>query len=122
MEPDIGINFRVFLGSLVNAVPGLGVWIVALVLSIVLSKRSNSKLERFLVIGSCLMLVKTILSIPKQVITDFLRHSSLSNFSAAAIISEINLFLGLISLAGVICLFYAACTKFNERAKVIVKD
>ena len=121
MEPNIGINFSVFLGSLGNAVPGLAVWIVALVLSIVLSKRSGGRPERFLIIGSCLMLIGTILSIPKPVIVDYLTQSSLSNISAAAVISGINLFLGLVSLAGIIFLFYAIWKKFNGSTKAITK-
>lgn len=92
MEPHLTIIYAQLINSLINAVPGLIVWIVAIVLSIVLFKRSGSRPERFLIIGSCLMLIGTILSIPKPLIADYLTQSSLSNVSAAAVISGINRF------------------------------
>jgi len=104
------------INSLINAVPGLVVWIAALAFSIILSKRGGGKPKRFLVIGSCLMLIGTILSIPKPFIADFLSQSTLSNVSAAAFISGINLLLGLISLAGIIFLFYAIWKMATECA------
>lgn len=119
MEPHLTITDAQLINSLINAAPGLIVWIVAIVLSIVLSKRNGGRPERFMIIGSCLMLIGTILSIPKPVIADYLAQSSLNNVSTAAVISGINLFLGLISLVGVICLFNAIWKKFNERAIVI---
>ena len=122
MEPHLTITDAQLINSLINAAPGLIVWIVAIVLSIVLSKRNGGRPERFMIIGSCLMLIGTILSIPKPVIADYLTQSSLSNVSAAAVISGINLFLGLISLAGIIFLFYAIWKKFNEKAKVIADN
>lgn len=103
------------LTNFVNAVPGLVIWIAALVFSIILSKRGDGKLERFLIIGSCLMLVSTFLGIPVPFIAHYLNQNSLSNASTAGVVSGINLFLSLISLAGVICLFYAIWKKFNER-------
>jgi hypothetical protein len=118
---ELNTSFNVFLGSLVNAIPGLVVWIVALVSSIILSIRFGGRLERFLIAGSCLMLASTLLRIPVPAATRHLTEGSLSNVSAATIISGINLFPGLISLSGVICLFYAIWKKFNETAKVITK-
>lgn len=109
------MELPLIIGSLVSAAPGLVVWIVALILSIVLRKRSGGKLERLLVVGSSLMLVSTILGIPKPAIADVLSRSSLSNVSAAAVVSSITLVLGLIGLAGAICLFYAIWKKFNEK-------
>jgi hypothetical protein len=122
MEPDIGINLGVFFGSLVNAAPGLAVWIVALVLSIILLKRGGGRPERFLITGSSLMLTNTFLSVFVPVIQRYLMQRGLTNVSAAGIISGINIFLGLISLAGIICLFYAIWKKFNIKAKVITDN
>ncbi len=122
MEPDIGINFGVFLARLANSAPGLAVWIVALVLSIVLSKRSDGRPERLLIIGSSLMLASTFLSVFVPVILRYLIQSGLTNVSAAGAISGINVFLGLISLAGIICLFYAIWKKFTERTNIITGD
>ena len=122
MESDIGINLSVFLASLVNATPGLAVWIVALVLSIVLFIRGGSRPERLLIIGSSLMLASTFLSVFVPVIQRYLIQSGLTNVSAAGVISGINIFLGLISLAGIICLFYAIWKKFTERTNIRTGD
>ncbi len=122
MGPDIGIDMAVFFGSLVNSAPGLTVWIVALVLSIVLLNRGGGRPERLLIIGSSLMLASTFLRVFVPVIQRYLIHSGLTNVSAAGIISGINIFLGLISLAGIICLFYAVWKKFNTRARAIADN
>jgi ABC-type multidrug transport system fused ATPase/permease subunit len=122
MEPSIGINFSVFFSSLVNAAPGLAVWIVALALSIVLFNRGGGRPERLLIIGSGLMLASTFLSVFVPVIQRYLIQSGLTNVSAAGVISGINIFLGLISLAGIICLFYAIWKKFTERTNIITGD
>jgi hypothetical protein len=68
------------------------------------------------------MLVSTFLSIFVPVIERYLIQSGLTNVSAAAIISGINIFLGLISLVGIIFLFYSIWKKFNTRAKVITDN
>ncbi len=119
MEPHLTITGAQLINSIINAVPGLIVWIVAIVLSIVLSKRNSGRPERFMIIGSCLMLIGTILSIPKPLIADYLTQSSLNNVSAATVISGISLFLGLISLVGIIFLFIAIWKKFNGSTKAI---
>lgn len=121
MESELVVRAQ-FINTLINALPGLVVWITALVFSIIVSRRGSGKPERFLIAGSSLMLAGTVLNLPKQIIADSLAQSSLNNVNAAAVISGINLFLGLISLAGVICLFYSIWKKFNESAKVISEN
>ena len=109
------MEYRLIVSGLVDAAPSLVVWILALILSSILVQRGGGKPERFLIIGSILMLVSTVLSIPKEAIASSLAKSSLNNVSAASIISLLNLFLGLIALAGIIFLFRAIWKKFNER-------
>lgn len=109
------MEISLIIGGLVNVAPTLAVWIVALILSSVLLKRESNKAIHFLLAGSSIMLVSALLSIPKPAIENYLAHSDLSNSSAAGIISGINLFLGLISLVGIICLFYAIWNKFNVK-------
>lgn len=111
MEPNL------IIGGLINAAPGLAIWIVALIMSSILMKKGGSKPERLLILGSSLMLVSSILSIFQPYIANYLGRSDMSNVSAAGFVSGINLFLGLISLAGIICLFYAIWRKFNSNLK-----
>jgi ABC-type multidrug transport system fused ATPase/permease subunit len=111
MEPHL------IIGGLINAAPGLAIWIVALVLASILMKKGGSKLKRLLIIGSSLMLVSTLFDVPKQAIANKLIQGGFSAVKAAGVISYINIFTGLISLAGVICLFYAIWKSFNGNSK-----
>jgi len=109
------MDFHLIISGLVSVAPALVIWIAAMILALVLMKRDDGKPERFLILGSSLMLVSTFLSIPKEAIVSYLDQSSLSNVTAVTIISCIHLFLGLISLAGIIFLFGAVWKKFNEK-------
>jgi hypothetical protein len=109
------MDFHLIISGLFSNAPTLVIWITALILASVLMKRGGGKPERFLTLGSSLMLVSTFLSIPKEAIVFYLDQSSLSNVTAATIISCIRLFLGLISLTGTIFLFNAIWKKFNEK-------
>jgi len=109
MEPHLIIS------GLVSAAPGLVIWIIALTLSTILMKKSSSKLKRLLIVGSSLMLLSSLLEVPKPAIThNVLENGGFSAVKAASVISYVNLFTGLISLAGIICLFYAVWKKFNS--------
>ena len=111
------MELHLIINGLINAAPGLAVWIVALILSSVLVKKGGDKPERLLILGSSLMLLSSFLSIFQPPIANYLGRSDMSNVSAAGFVSGINIFLGLISLAGIICLFYAIWKKFTGRER-----
>lgn len=113
------MDFTVILGGFVSVAPSLVIWSLALVLSIILLKRGGTRTERFLVWGSALILVNAILRIPVPAVARYLiTERDFSNVGAASFVSGINVILGLISLAGVVFLFYAVWKKFSEGAKI----
>jgi hypothetical protein len=103
------------LGGIGIVAPYLAVWLVAMMLSTVLMKRRGGRPARFLVIGSSLMLVSTLINGSQDAIADYARQNG---FSVGVAISYIGWSATLISLPGIICLFYAVWKKFNERTRV----
>ena len=112
------MELKLIVGGLVSAAPGLIIWILAVIFSSVLLRKGGGRPERLLIIGSSIMLVKSILSIFVPLIHDLLTQSELRRVEAAGWISGVNVFLGLISLAGIVCLFYAFWKKFNTNIRV----
>ena len=104
---------RILAGSLLITAPALVAWIVAIVLSrIMVSRSKEGRAERWLLIGSCLMLTSTLLRTPISLIVPWLIEGGNSMTRAASIISIYNLALGIIGMAGIICLVYAFWKKF----------
>jgi hypothetical protein len=106
------LNF--ILSGLIDAAPSLIIWIAAVILSCILMKRNRGSRERLLVIGSGVMLASSILSIFQPLVTENIKQGDLSNIDAAKIMAGIGLFLNLIKLSGIVCLFCAVWKKFNE--------
>ena len=103
----------ILASNLLFTAPALVPWIVAIVLSrIMLSRSGGGRAERWLLIGSCLMLGITLLRIPKVLILPWLIERGSTLQSAAPIISIYNLILSIIGMAGIICLIYAFWKKF----------
>jgi hypothetical protein len=117
MVRRVEMDFRLFLGGLVS-LPTV-VWVVALILSIVLIGRGASSAKRFLIIGSSLMLVSTVVRATGDPIANYaFRHGS-SPGTAISIISNASL---LISIPGIICLFYAVWKKFDESTGMVAEN
>ena len=103
----------ILAGNLLITAPPLVAWIVAIVLSrIMLNRSGGGRAERWLLIGSCLMLTSTLLRIPTSLVMRWLIEGSENIVRAASIISIYNLVLGIIGMAGIICLVYAFWKKF----------
>jgi len=111
------MEFRLIINGLISAAPGLVIWFIAVILSSVLKKRGGRS-ERLLIIGSSLMLIKSILNIFGPSVLNILTHSELSRVHVAGFNSGFNIFSGLIGLGGIVCLFYAVWKKFNGRERI----
>jgi hypothetical protein len=110
---DPGDITTALASGLLTAAPPLVAWIVAIVLSRIMFNRSEGgRAERWLLIGSCLMLVATLFRIPTVLIVPWLIGGGRSVQSAALITSIYNLAFGIIGTAGIICLVYAFWKKF----------
>jgi len=101
-------------GSFITAAPAMAGWIVAIVLAAIMLRRGGAKAERFLLIGACLMLLASILSVPTQALGMWLRIGrEMPVTQVASWVSIFGLVRGLIGLAGIICLVYAFWVKFK---------
>ena len=99
-------------GSLLGASPYMVAWIVAIVLSLIMINRGGGRAERFLLAGSCVMLAIALLRIPVPLAVPWLIEGGRSTVRAASLISIYQLVLGVIGMAGIICLIYAFWSKF----------
>jgi hypothetical protein len=107
--------------SLLFATPYLAAWIVAIVLSVIMLKRGGGRAERFLLVGSCLMLAQKLINVPVSTVIQLqiipsLMEQGWSIVKAAMIHSYTGLFFGLMSLAGIVCLVYAFWIKFRVKS------
>ncbi len=99
-----------FLGS----IPILLAWLVGIVLAVRMIKRGGGKAEKLLLIGCNLMFVA-------QVVNPFLRglalwliaEQKISRVSASGLV--LSLPIGILSMAGIICLIWAFWLKFKGR-------
>ena len=107
---------QVILSGLIPATPYLAAWIAAIVFSRIMLRRGGGRAERFLLIGSCVMLAGKLLSVPAALIVPLLIDSGWSPLRALPVFSGFSFFLGLISLAGIVCLVYAFWIKFKVKS------
>jgi hypothetical protein len=112
---DIG---SIIVPNLISAAPYLVAWIVVIVFSAIMLRRGGGKAERFLLTGSCLMLASKLFSVPTVLIVPLLIGSGWSTDRALPMLSGVGLFLGLVGLAGIVCLVYAFWVKFEVKSNV----
>ena len=110
---DIG---SIITRNLIPAAPYLAAWIAAIVFSVIMLRRGGGRAERFLLTGSCLMLANKLFSVPIVLIVPLLVDSGWSTDRALPVLSGVGLFLGLVSLAGIVCLDYAFWIKFKVKS------
>ena len=109
------MGVSIFTAVLINAAPFLIFWIAATVLAAVLLRRRGSRAEKFLLAGTALMLVNSILIIPGGAVVPYLVERGATMTDAASAASSLNLLRGIISMGGIICLVYAFWVKFKTR-------
>ena len=110
---DIG---SIIIHNLIPTAPYLVAWIAAIVFSVIMLRRGGGRAERLLLTGSCLMLASKLLSVPTVLIVPLLVGSGWSTDRALPMLSGVGLFLGLVGLAGIVCLVYAFWIKFKVKA------
>ena len=106
----------VILNSLMYRSPVLAAWIAAIVLSAIMLRRGGGRAERFLLTGSCLMLLGTLLLIPAPLIAPWLLESGVSRVRVASLVGYFGMLPSFVSLAGIVCLVYAFWTKFKVKS------
>ena len=95
--------------------PMLVAWIVGIVLAARMRKRGGGKAERLLLIGCCLMLAQQLASPCPQVLILWLIAERIGTTAASIgwATTMVAIPLGIIGLAGIICLVCAFWIKFR---------
>jgi hypothetical protein len=103
------IDYFAILGpSFLFRSPALVAWIVAVILSVLMLNRGGGRAERLLLIGSGLMLANNLLSPFASVFMQWFIEAHRGNMQSVGLISGlVNITLGIISLAGIVCLVVA---------------
>ena len=101
--------------ALLSRSPMLVAWIVGIVLAARMLKRGGGKAERLLLIGCCLMLAESLISPFSTVLMTWLMaHQTMPSYRTVGFFSLIfRIPLGIINLAGIVCLVYAFWIKFK---------
>ncbi len=110
---DIG---SILIYNLIPAAPYLAAWIAAIIFSVIMLRRGGGRAERFLLIGSCLMLASKVFGVPTVLIVPLLVNRGWNLDRAPFVLTGFGFFLGLISMAGIVYLFYAFWIKFKDKA------
>ena len=111
------MDFSIILSSLIMSTPYLVAWIVAIIVAVVMLRRGGGRAEGFLLTGSCLMLASRLFSVPTILIVPLLLDNGWSTARALSVLSGVGLFLGLVGLAGIVCLVYAFWIKFKVKSR-----
>ena len=113
------MNLEYLRWGISTAWPYMAIWVPALVLSCLLMKRRGGRLELLLVIGSSLMLLSALVISSQPAVFDYTWRSQgtvslpSSGGRAGAISRNIHLAATLISLPGIVCIFYAVWKEFS---------
>lgn len=107
------MEIPIIIASIAAAAPRLAVWIAAIILSAIVLRRNGGKAERLLLAGVVLMLASTLFDIPSSVIVPLAigRGDTITLVSSISRIYEF--LLGIIDMAGIICMVYGFWVKFR---------
>ena len=112
---EISVFFSMCLGYLIGAAPALVFWIAVIIFIIVMLRSGGGRAERFLVAGASLEITGTLLRIPTGAITPWLLQKGYSITYINSVTTGCDIFLNVISMAGIICFIYAFWVKFKTR-------
>jgi cytochrome bd-type quinol oxidase subunit 2 len=113
------VEISIFTAGLINAAPSLIIWIAAIVLGLLL-RRKGGRAEKFLLAGTIVMLVSSLLMILGVALVPYLVDRGATMADAASAARSLNLLRNVIGMAGIICLVYAFWVKFNQAKAVKV--
>ena len=110
---DVG---SIIIHNLIPAAPYLAAWIAAIVFSVIMLRQGGGRAERFLLIGSCLMLASKLFSVPTVLIVPLLVGSGWNPGRALPVVSGVGLFCSLVGLVGIVGLVYTFWIKFKVKS------
>ena len=104
----------IVVGGFLSSAPPLVGWIIAVVLAAIMLKRGGARAERFLLAGTSLMLVQSLVTaLTSAIVTWLTSDRDITNVEIASVMGAFGLLRGIIGLAGIICLVYAFWAKFK---------
>jgi len=101
------------LSYFIGAAPSLVFWIVVFVFTVIILRRSGGRAERFLLAGASLGIAGSLLRVPTGAITFWLFHQGYSDTYIGSVSTGCEIFLNVVSMAGVICFIYAFWIRFK---------
>lgn len=100
-------------GQLLTVLPSVVAWTVAVVVAALLKARGGGRPVTFLVIGASLMLAAVLLRIPLAALPPLLIARDWAVTGAAVAASFVRTGIGIVELAGIVCLVYAFWLQFH---------
>jgi hypothetical protein len=101
-------------------------WTVAVVFAVKMTRHNGGRAERFLLIGTSLMLANSIVGCAWAVLYPWLIPNLIeagTDHQTIVLMSSVIRFVGaFISLGGIICLIYAFWRKFRSSKKPLMSD
>jgi hypothetical protein len=109
--------------SIVDVLFGLPVvfWAAMTVAAIILFKRKRERPERFFVIGTSLNLIRYLFEIPSYLILDYLITEGKDITMGLNLNIAFSVLVGLVGMAGFICLIYGFWVKFQRKQEETIK-
>ena len=108
------VSVAVFTDDFISRVPHLVAWTVAVILAVTMVRRGGGKAEKLLLAGSGLMLVSTLASpLLKELSTWLVTEQGMSRAAASGWF--VSLPLGILTVAGFICLVSAFWMRFMTK-------
>ena len=107
-------SVAVFIGDFISRVPHLVAWTVAIILAVIMVRRGGGKAEKLFLAGSGLMLISTLASpLLKELSIWLVTEKGMSRAAASGWF--ISLPLGILGVAGFVCLVYAFWVRFMTK-------
>jgi len=112
METSVSVS--VFTGDFISRAPYLAAWTVAIILAVIMVRRGGGKAEKLFLAGSGLMLISTLASpLLKQLWAWLVAERGMSRAAASGWF--VSLPLGILGVAGFVCLVYAFWLSFMAK-------
>ncbi len=101
---------------MVRYIPELVAWLVGIVLAVLMLRRGGGRIEKLFLSGCCLIFV-TSLAAPllSQLVQRVTSQHDMSNLAIAQTMSWVSLPMGILSLAGLVCLVWAFWVQFRAK-------
>jgi hypothetical protein len=107
--------FTISLVQLLARTPILLFWIAVIIFGAVMLGRGGGRAERFLIAGAVIKIVVNVLAIPSPVISSWFIGEGRETADIITFSKGYSIVLGIISMAGMVCLVYAFWCRFRMR-------